>query len=323
MPTNYKAMIRYSIIDECLRDRSRIWNWEDLAHMIAQRLKEHGKEYRLPSKRTIMGDIAAMRSGILGYEAPIIYSRSEGYSYSNSGFSIFNLSVPSQLLSDMAESVELMLQLTRNQKLVKISQSLEKICDYLNINIEARGRQVIFFEPSLNEAGQSWLDTVYQYTLARQVMGVSYRAFKGETSYHMLSPSFIKEYNNRWYVFGWDHEMKQIINLALDRINSVQNSLREYWIPEDFDHDKWFKHLYGVTTPQGAQPVEIIFRTSLELSPYMDTKPIHHNQQKLSTDENGSVYKLLLYDNYEIRSKLRSFGKELEVISPEEMRQDN
>ncbi|MBK9152067.1 MAG: hypothetical protein IPM26_14235 [Saprospiraceae bacterium] len=56
MPANKKATIRYYVIDKCLRDKSRIWHWEDLQAAIATHLRDFQGEDLLPSKRTILGD---------------------------------------------------------------------------------------------------------------------------------------------------------------------------------------------------------------------------------------------------------------------------
>jgi len=316
MPANYLAAIRYNVIDRCLRDKNRKWGWEDLAHVIAQELSEFHGIHKLPSRRTVMGDIFAMRSGVLGYIAPIIHSRSEGYQYAHPGFTIHQVALPSGLVSDLKESLHLLLQLTNNEKLVRIHDSLWRIREYLHITSETSFEPAIYFEHSLNEPGQRWLDVIYEYVRKKSPVLIVYKPFNEAVISHVISPAFIKEYNNRWYIFGYHYQMDKIVNLSLDRILDIQPSIREYFLPPDFSHDSWFRNMYGVTRPDNAEPVSIVFRTTALLSDYLDTKPIHPGQQKLETDQAGwSIYSLELYDNYEIRSKLRSFGKDLEVMS--------
>lgn len=314
MPANYLATIRYHVIDQCLRDRTRIWQWDDLAHVISVHLKEYHGMDKIPSKRTIMGDIAAMRSGVLGYYAPIVHNKTEGYRYAVPHFTIHQTIIPGSLMADVRESIHLIMQLTKNEKLSALSASLIRLKEYLHISNDKDGSPAIYFEHSLNEPGQKWLDTVYHYVRRKLTCRVGYLPFDGQQVSHVLAPAFIKEYNNRWYIFGYDFEMEKIINLALDRILTIEPSVRPYFLPADFDHDSWFEHLYGVTKPDDSIPVEIIFKTGKTLSNYMDTKPVHSSQEKLSFDKDTSVYRIRVYDNYEIRSKLRSFGRDLEVV---------
>jgi hypothetical protein len=75
--------------------------------------------------------------------------------------------------------------------------------------------------------------------------------------------------------------------------------------------------LYGVTIKDGSLPQKIIFSTTYVLSKYMDSKPIHTTQEKIETTNEKNTYSLNVYVNYEIKSKLRSFGDDLQVIYPE------
>jgi len=322
MPANLQALIRYNVIDKCLRDTSRIWQWKDLAVAVSDAIKDQKNIVKFPSKRTIMGDIATMRSGELGYTAPIIHDRTSGYTYANPRFSIHHISLPASLIHDLREGIAIIQQVTKNEKLLRISSSLTKICDYMHITYENPYNQHIYLEHSLNEPGQKWLDRVYEFTYDKKSMRLLYQPFGQEERTHFLSPAFIKEYNNRWYIFGFDFDLQKIVNLAMDRIIEIQPSLRPYYIPENFSHDLHFRYLYGVTIPDDADPVVIRFSASISLSHYMDTKPIHMSQRKISKSEKDATYELTVYDNYEIRSKLRSFGSEIQIISPESIKNE-
>ena len=71
MSVNKLALIRYKIIDECLRNRMRKWTLEDLIDKVSEELYEY-EGIRSISKRSIQADIQLMRSEKLGYRAPII-----------------------------------------------------------------------------------------------------------------------------------------------------------------------------------------------------------------------------------------------------------
>jgi predicted DNA-binding transcriptional regulator YafY len=314
MPANLLANIRYNIIDQCIRDTSRTWHAKEIEAAVADGLLEHGIT-KAPSKRTVMGDIAVMKSGILGYSAPIIHSKEQGYHYANPKFSIHHIHLPSQLIEDLKQGIALVNQLTRNEKLHRLSASLTKMKEYLHIDTNEKHRPIIYFEHSLNEPGQKWLDIVYEYIIAKTTLRIQYSPFEGPNIAHVMAPAFIKEYNNRWYVFGYHFDMKKIVNLALDRITTIQPSIRPYEIPTGFDHDVYFSHLFGVTIPEDTTPIKIRFSTTHLLSKYMITKPIHPTQTQVESDH-LDIFEIEVYDNYEIRSKLRSFGDDLTILSP-------
>lgn len=316
MPANYLATIRYNIIDKCLRDKYRIWHWNDLAQAISIELQEYHGMGKIPSKRTIMADISAMRSGALGYHAPIVHTKIDGYRYTNPKFTIHQVHIPASLLSELEDTFGVIKEITTKNKLVKLNNAIVKISEYLQISQNEKRNHIIYFEHSLNEPGQVWLDTMYHYIKQKTTVNIYYAPFDAEDIYHIISPVFIKEYNQRWYVFGYHHRMNKIVNLALDRVIDIKPSLQPYFLPESFHHDDYFLNLYGVTIHDGTTPETILFETTPLLSKYMDTKPIHSSQTKISETNEKTTYSLYVYLNYEIKSKLRSFGPDLTVTKP-------
>jgi predicted DNA-binding transcriptional regulator YafY len=222
MPANYLATIRYNIIDRCLRDKYRCWQWNDLAQAISVELKEvHGKE-RIPSKRTIMSDISAMRSGALGYTAPIIHSRYDGYRYANPKFSIHKVHVPSTVKADFKAAFSELYEISSKNKLTKLSNALIKMKELLRLENENDEPHIIYFEHSLNETGQLWLDSVYMNIKQKKTLKIDYQPFDGEKVQHIISPIFIKEYNQRWYVFGFHHSHHKIFKNCLIMIHTLK-----------------------------------------------------------------------------------------------------
>lgn len=314
MPANKKASIRYFVIDKCLRDYTRIYQWADLQTAIAAYLREFHGEDLLPAKRTILADIQAMRSGELGYHAPIVHSRSEGYRYSHPGFSIFKSSVPAVLSEILQEVVSIVNQSLGDRHKSQVLHTLHKLAEHVHVQLDAEYRPIIRLEHSLNDRGYRWLDAFYQLIKSQKCASVQYAPFEGPQVTHLISPWFIQEYNNRWYVFGHHFEARKMYNLALDRVLGVQESIRPY-VPCDYEAvDRIFAHLYGVTVPDEETPKCFRFRTSPLLARYLDTKPVHPTQRKEAIQDGWQIFSIKVYDNYEIRSKLRSFGEDLELI---------
>lgn len=314
MPANKKATMRYFVIDKCLRDHNRIWHWQDLQTEITRHMSEFRVEDIQPSRRTIMGDIHAMRSGELGYIAPIYHTKHEGYRYADRSFSIFKSPVPPTLSEMLKEVISLIQQSLGNNLQNEMVQSLARLAEFLHISVDREYRPLIQLEHSLNDPGYRWLDTFYNFIKENKSVRISYTPFEGPDALHLLSPWFIKEYNNRWYVFGHHYGSGKMYNLALDRVTEVQESIRPY-IPCDYDYvDGIFNDLYGVTIPEGATPVTFTLSVTPLLSRYLETKPLHPSQVRVPDKGGKVIFTIRVFDNYEIRSKLRSFGEDLEVV---------
>ena len=88
MPTNKNALIRYRVIDNCLRNRFRRWTLDDLVDACSDALYDMEGITKGVCARTVQNDIQIMRSDKLGYNAPIeVYDRIY-YRYSDPNYSI-------------------------------------------------------------------------------------------------------------------------------------------------------------------------------------------------------------------------------------------
>ncbi len=319
---NISAQMRYQVIDRRLRNPDIRNHWEDLAEACAMAAAEYTGKRVSPSRRTIAYDIQRMRSGALGYNAPIGFDKKNGYYYANPRFSIYNVPISNHVLDECREAVHILRNLTRNEKLFSLQKAIMTLEEKLNLQVDHLQKPVIYFEKSLNEQGQRWLNEVYEKIRLKKVMTVSYRPFDKTSTTHTLSPYFIKEYNNRWYVIGYEHIMQKIINIAMDRFEGVQASLQSFIPADHLDHDTMYKYVYGVTIPEQVKPEKIVFKAKTLLSRYLDTKPIHDSQCNLHSDVNGSLFSLFVVVNYEIRHKLLSYGADIEVLEPQSLRHE-
>lgn len=87
MPLCKNAMLRYRVIDRCLRVQGRLWTLEELHERCNDALKEYSGCGI--SQRTIQNDLQFMRSGSPGFDAPIVVRERKYYTYAEVGFSIF------------------------------------------------------------------------------------------------------------------------------------------------------------------------------------------------------------------------------------------
>ena len=56
---------------------------------------------------------------------------------------------------------------------------------------------------------------------------------------------------------------------------------------------------------------------SIAQTPYILTKPLYGSQKKKKLDESGLTITIEVIPNYELKSLLQSFGKQLKVLSPD------
>ncbi len=324
MPVNKKALVRYKAIDECLRNRGRRFNWEDLAQACARRLTDEGVQEPTVARRTIYKDLDFMRSEN-GYNAPIEsirVGRRSYYRYSDPDFSIF-LKKDALSDSDLKQIQSAVLTLQQFDGL-PVFDWMEEILPKLSKGEEVSFlSKIILFEDNEFVQGKNWINPLFNAISERIVVDITYRNFEQEEpQFFRLHPYFLKQYNHRWYVFGfYPDKNHDFWVLALDRIEDIQ--AREdlpFRKSPYIDFRFRFEDIMGVSWIEEAPLTEIRLHISPELKRYIETKPIHPSQTPLR--KLGEVYQchLKVKPNYELYQTLLAYGPGLVVISPEPIR---
>jgi len=127
MPVNLNAFIRYKTIDGCLRNQFVSCDIDLLIKKCSEAISNRIGEETSISERTVRDDIRVLRSDILGFDAPII-CKDGVYSYSDSGYSIFNTAIADkELLVDIQNLLVEEYENIENKKLKHLIISLAGI----------------------------------------------------------------------------------------------------------------------------------------------------------------------------------------------------
>jgi len=162
------------------------------------------------------------------------------------------------------------------------------------------------------------LDPLYKAIVSQSTIQIRYKSFKARSANEIVFfPYLLKEYRNRWFLLGMSKKNKQIINLALDRI---QHLLLLPDIPfeqqKQFDAASYFSDIIGVTRNSGDKPVEIILLANPVHAPYIRTKPLHYTQKVIEEKKEGTLFSIRIIPNFEFEREIMGFADGLKVISP-------
>ena len=147
-----------------------------------------------------------------------------------------------------------------------------------------------------------------------------YRPFKSDHDIDLvLHPYYLKQYNNRWFLFGLNDKYKSISNMALDRIVSFETITLKYIKNKSINFNEYFEDIIGVTMPDKGKLVKIELLFTNEEAPYVLTKPIHGSQKKKKHDENGLIVSIEVIPNIEFEKLILSFGDKVKVVSPKKI----
>lgn len=174
------------------------------------------------------------------------------------------------------------------------------------------------------------LPVFYKAITDRQVLQFSYQRFGQEPFFLTFHPQYLKEYNGRWFVFGEaDREPYQAYNVPLDRIVGEVNVISDIdYIPAPKGfYQEFFRNIIGVTHERDAKVEEIVIRTRSEYQHgLLLTKPLHYSQEEILPfgDHDGQWYgevRLIIEPNRELRGRILLYGENLEVVSPQSLRE--
>jgi predicted DNA-binding transcriptional regulator YafY len=322
MPNTKHALTRYQVIDKCLANRNRLWNWKDLldeVNRILLRQKEH-----IIGKTTLFEDLKDMEYRV--YSAPIerfhtADRRITYYRYTDPEYSINR----QPLTPTEAEHIESALQvISRFNGLPQfdwLHEWMPRLRTSLGMDPEAES--ILSFDSNQEYVGYSWIGPFFHAIRHKRVLKVKYRDFKREEAYEReFHPYHLKQYNRRWFAFGKDPEDPKIpiVNLALDRVMDAREVSKKY-IPSDIDWQDHFNDVVGVTRMEG-QPVKVGIRIlDGEQAEYIRTKPLHHSQKPVRYNPETKTHEtsITVIPNYELRKLLLSYGGRIVVTSPKEL----
>lgn len=321
MSQNKNALIRYKTIDKCLQNQYRQWTLEDLMEACSEALFEYEGKENSVSKRTTQLDIQLMRSEKLGYNAPIVVYDKKFYKYEDEDYSITDIPLTETDINVLTETVSMLKQFKDFSLFSDVSDILQRLEDKIYAE-KSHSRPVIYLDKNENLKGLHFLDVLYQAIVKKMVVKLTYKSFKSrEAQVLNFHPFILKEFNNRWFLVGKKKASLPIINLALDRIISIDFDFTLNHIEEDFDAESYYKDVIGVTVNEGLRTQKITIWIDRSNAPYVITKPFHHSQKIEKENENGGiVISVELKINNEFERILLGFGECLKVIAPESLR---
>ena len=321
MPVSKNALIRYKTIDRCLRNRQRKWTLDDLIEACSDALYEYEGRDEGVSRRTVQLDIQMMRSDKLGYNAPIKVVENKYYIYDDPNYSITESPLSPQDIKKMGEAVEVLRQLSGFQEFSGMEDIMGRLEDRVNMAKE-KSHPVIFFDKNDKLKGLEFIEPLHSAILAKRPLKINYQSFRARFPTSLIfHPYALKEFNNRWFVYGNKPKDTYVVNLALDRIVSLEEAPGVEFIENsEFNPETWFDDLVGVTKFPTDKCEKVRFWASPLEAPYIKTKPIHNSQKVIESNRDGSaIFEIDVIVNRELVRLIFGYAEGLKVLSPRKL----
>ena len=320
MPTNKNAQLRYQILDRCFSNRHRNYTIEDLVDAVNEALYDmYGTEVSI---RQIREDIKYMRDRV-SFNAPIeavpFDGRRSYYRYSDRNFSIFNNELTVEEITKLSSTIDMLGRYRggNNGWLEEIISSLE-----MRFGIKANKENIVSFDQNDKLKGLEFLSELIDCAINHQPIKLFYKTYSGKENVEVIHPYHVKQYNNRWFLFGLEQSPygDRIANRALDRIEKFSKANVPFVPNASVDFSTRFDDVVGVTIPDDDVPMEtIVLKFDAERFPYVVSKPIHHSQKILDTE--NCVLQIEVRPNKELESVIFSYFPHVEVLEPATLRE--
>jgi predicted DNA-binding transcriptional regulator YafY len=313
-----KALIRYWAYDKCLKNRGVRYTWVELQKIANQDLAD--RDYLPIGKTQFFKDIKALREP--PWLAPIETYKEGSQSYYR--YSDPDYSIRKQQLSEVeAEQLKSALMVLSRFKGMPQFDWVHEIIPKIEQSFKLDGgqKEILGFDQNIDLKGIEYLGQLFNSILYKRVLKISYRSFtSNEVKNQTIHPYFLKQFNNRWFLFGKNTDFEGISNLALDRIESITELNQEYLINTSYNFEEYFESIIGVTKPVGKEPELIKLWFSPTQAPYILTKPLHGTQKKKSHDEMGLIVTIEVIPNVELEQLILRHGEHCHVLEPAELR---
>jgi len=175
--------------------------------------------------------------------------------------------------------------------------------------------------------GKAFLNDIIEAMQENVELQVDYQRYEDEKEEHLqelhIQPYALKVYNRRWYLLGYIKEKNGLRTIALDRILDLKVLKTSFELPGEFDARKHFANVVGIYVNDYQPVTKVKIRAYGVQAEYLRSTPLHKSQSE-GRSKHGEfaefTYRLCITP--ELISQLLAMGEKVEVLEPEELREE-
>ena len=290
-------------------------------------------------RRQLQYDLEALKDL---YGAPIDNKKgARRIKYEDASYSIVTHEMKESLKS-MSEQID---SVQSNPRLLWLQNLILMLQDTYFTNEMAM--EAIDFGDNLEYENSSRVHEFFSYIMNKQVLELNYNAGFGKPEKKIIHPYFVRQYNNRWFLFGWCEQAAKankpasgILNLPLDRIIKIKPvavAYREVSVEDvrNFKED-YFGDIVGVTRLGAVEPAHLVLRFDFNTEDekknytarrdyyYLRTKPFYPYitfPSETEIEEKGyAEVSMDIIPNKELEGILLRYANTAKIVGPVEFR---
>lgn len=320
MATNKDAQTRYLALDKCFSNPFKRYFMEDLVEACSAALSNRNPDSRGVQRRQVFEDIKYMEEAWNFTLDRVKVGKRTYYRYSAPKFSIEKQPLNQSEIEQLKSAMELLARFEGMPQFGWVNELMPKLEH--SFLLERNQAPIISFDNNQYLTGIERLGQLFQSILYKQVLCIQYQPFHSEEASELvIHPYYLKQYNNRWFLFGLQYESGRIFNLALDRIIDIRDENVHFIENTLCDFNEYFEDIIGVSKWEQSTVTEILLSFDSKTAPYVLSKPLHGSQRIRSKTKEELVISIEVAPNYELESTLLAFGEKIKVLAPESIKE--
>jgi predicted DNA-binding transcriptional regulator YafY len=319
MFTTKHQIVRYNKLDRCFQNFGREYSIDDLLDAVNEAIMDFDIESTGVQIRTLRKDIAFMRSEA-GYNAPIEAIKSSNgkiyYRYTDKGFSINKSPLNDTEAEQLKKAISILQRFEGSPEFEWVNELGPLLND--KFSLKSQEKKVMSLESNIDYKGYNHITPLFNAIVNKTVLKIIYEPFDKQEYEVIFHPYFLKQYNSRWFVFGYnEYNHNAQWNLALDRINGELEKTSNKYNEDSTVWEEFFDDMIGVSKSIDSKIEEVKLVFNKEQAPYIETKPLHWSQKNKYFDDGSLEIRIKVMLNYELEMRILSFGEKVKVVAPE------
>jgi predicted DNA-binding transcriptional regulator YafY len=177
----------------------------------------------------------------------------------------------------------------------------------------------IHFEKRRPQGTENLYGLLHSIKNQLQIRFSYHKYWDDELSQRLVEPYALKEFRDRWYLIANDLKDSKVKSFALDRLTDLDISRRNFQHPKIFNVNEHFKYSFGIISPNGLDPEEIILSFDPVEGKYIKSLPLHETQVILKDNDDELLIQLYLVPTHDFLMELLSHGSSVKVLKPESL----
>ena len=316
MANSKNSANREMVLDRCLRGK-RKYTMQDLMDACNKELRNHELP-EVTSLNTIRQDIRNIESRYYTLVEDRRVGRNIYYSYKDPSFSIYDVPLTDDEIRHLNDTLSMLKRFEGLPQFRWIAEMNTRL--QTNFMSGEEEMPIIGFDENPYIQGVDYLTQLYEAICHHVSLKLSYRPFlSDEAKIHEVHPYYLKQYNGRWFLFGWSQQAQRLNTYALDRIEGISKSDTKYIENSMFNFQEYFEDIIGVSINEDNTLEKVRLWFNKEQLQYVKTKPLHGSQRIIDENELGGVIEIEVMPNFELEQLLLSFGERVKVLEPKDL----